>query len=131
MTNWTTRAQVVAALLAAAPAMAQAGRCGPDEMVVADLGFDNLSCAGCSFRMDATDPRRMQMRFDGGEPRIGGVRADGPANGQLRNGDALVAVGGALITTEEGGRRYTAIDPGDRVRLSVRRDGQVRQVDVV
>ncbi|MBB4636317.1 PDZ domain-containing protein [Longimicrobium terrae] len=131
MNRWTWRAPVLATLLAGAPALAQAARCGPNEVREPDLGFNSLSCADCSFRSESTNGGRLRMSFSGGEPRIGGVRADGPAEGKLRDGDALVAIDGQLITTAEGGRRYSDIDSGDRVRLSVRRGGQVRQVDVV
>ncbi|MBW3572313.1 MAG: hypothetical protein KY467_14525, partial [Gemmatimonadetes bacterium] len=114
-------AALVAALVCAAPAPAQ--RCdGGRGVRVADLGFDHI---GGSMSVSHRDGERPRFEF-GGEPVIGGVRGNGP----LREGDAIVAVDGHLITTREGGRRYTAIDPGEQVRLSVRRCGRVKVVTV-
>ena len=100
-----------------------AKRTGP---VVADLGFDEL---GGSLGIVPAQRRSPGL----GVPRRAGDRQrarGGPAAGRLRDGDAIVAVDGQLITTSEGGRRFSAIDPGDRVRLSIRRGGRVQDVTV-
>ena len=76
-----------------------------------------------------TDLGFNRLRFDT-EPRISGVRSDGPAAGQLRDGDLLVALGGQPITTPEAAQRLSEIKPGEQVRLSIRRDGQVQDVTV-
>jgi hypothetical protein len=119
-----TAAAFLAAMAFGSQATAQ--RCEGGTRV-ADLGFNDL---GGSVNIRQHNNERPVWEF-GGEPVIGGVRSDGPAGGRLRNGDVIVAVDGQLITTREGGRRYTAIDPGDRVRLSIRRGGRVQDVTVV
>jgi hypothetical protein len=65
------------------------------------------------------------------EPRIGGIRADGPAAGKLREGDILTAIDGVLITTREGSRRFATVEPGTPVMLTVRRDGRELPVRIV
>jgi putative serine protease PepD len=63
---------------------------------------------------------------------VGGVTADGPAaRAGLREGDVVTAVDGEAV---EGSEDVTsAVDaqaPGDTVQLTVRRDGETRQVTV-
>jgi hypothetical protein len=122
-------AALVAAMACAAPAAAQqVGQACENGRgrVVADLGFDELSGPlGISQHND----QRPVWEFRG-EPVIDEVRGNGPATGRLRDGDAIVAVDGQLITTAEGGRRFSAIDPGDQVRLSIRRGGRVQDITV-
>jgi hypothetical protein len=124
-----TTAALVAAMMGAAPAAAQVGTpCDNGRgMRAADLGFEQLR-GPISF--SHRDDERPRLEFSG-EPTIQSVRGNGPGAGRLRDGDVIVAIDGQLITTADGGRRYSAIDPGDRVRLSVRRDGRVQDVTVV
>ena len=117
-------AALLAAVAAAAPGDAQ--QCPRGYIRQADLGFDNLS--GGPMRFEWRNGRTIHQ-FDA-EPRISGVRDGGPAEGRLRDGDVIVAVDGQLITSGAGGRRYSDIDPGDEVRLSVRRGGRVQDVTV-
>jgi membrane-associated protease RseP (regulator of RpoE activity) len=56
------------------------------------------------------------------------VRADGPAAGRVREGDALVAIDGLPIATPEAARRYLRVAPGESVRLVVARDGRPHAV---
>lgn len=60
------------------------------------------------------------------------VDVDGPANrAGLRRGDTLTAIDGMELTTTEGGRAFSAIEPGQRITLTVRRDGRERRVPIV
>ncbi|HEU0015114.1 MAG TPA: PDZ domain-containing protein [Longimicrobium sp.] len=123
-------AAVLAVLAGAAPLEAQGGTCdGGRGRRVADLGFSGLSCRNCSIRETERNGQRT-VSFSG-EPTITGVRRGGPASGILRDGDVLVGVERALITSSEGGRRYANLRAGQRVQLSIRRDGRVREVFVV
>jgi hypothetical protein len=116
---------LAAALAAATPLPAQdAARC--DGHRVPDLGFEEMR-GSMSF---SAQNGRFSADF-GSEPRIGRIRADGPGAGRLREGDVLVAVDGRLITTREGGERYASIRRGERVNLTVRRDGRTHEVPVV
>jgi S1-C subfamily serine protease len=58
------------------------------------------------------------------------VRADGPAAGQLYDGDVLLAVNGESITSPHGQRGYARIERGERVRLTVRRNGSVQTLTI-
>ncbi|MGH8866557.1 MAG: YlbL family protein [Actinomycetes bacterium] len=58
---------------------------------------------------------------------VGSVLADSPADGQLRAGDEVVAVDGTPIRTPEAVREGVGNrEPGDDVRLTIRRDGDRR-----
>ena len=100
------------------------------------LGF-GFRCSGCSFHIDehvgedGVTVRETRVGFPE-PPRIQGVDQGGPAaRAGIRSGDELLAVDGADITTAAGGERFIAIEPGDTVRLTVRRDGSTRAVTVV
>lgn len=109
------------ALAGAAPASGQQRDCTP----TASLGIGQWVVHNGSVTTEADGTVRYRFRT---EPIVGGVRAGGPAVGRLREGDVLVAVDGALITTPEGWSRLERIEPGDRVTIGVRRDG--REIDV-
>jgi hypothetical protein len=124
MTSRYLAAALGVAMMAATGLDAQ--RCGNGGRVVGDLGFNEI---GGSIHTYQHNNERPQIQFEG-EPRIGGVRANGPAAGRLRDGDVIVAIDGQLITTRSAGLRYSAVDPGDQVRLSVRRGGRVQDVTI-
>ncbi|NIP81768.1 MAG: PDZ domain-containing protein [Gemmatimonadetes bacterium] len=87
------------------------------------LGF-GISCSECGMRDDVfffTSPPTVEDVAEGGPARRAG----------LRSGDALLEIDGVEITSARGGRRFTAIEPGDSVRLTVRRGGATRVVTVV
>lgn len=67
----------------------------------------------------------------GGELELRDILPDGPAAGRVKEGDILVAVGGALITTRAGSTRLLHAPSGQPVRLTVRRDGVERDIIVV
>ena len=67
----------------------------------------------------------------GGELELRDILPDGPAAGRVQEGDILVAVGGALITTRAGSTRLLRAPSGQPVRLTVRRGGVERDVVVV
>jgi membrane-associated protease RseP (regulator of RpoE activity) len=117
---------LAAALLSPAPAQAQSPSCDNGRgALMTDLGFRQL------IRTMRTDPqtRRMELVF-ASEPTIRGVRPKGPAAAHLRNGDVVTAIEGRPITSREAARLYSAIRPGERVRLSVRRGGRVQDVSI-
>jgi PDZ domain-containing protein len=62
---------------------------------------------------------------------ISDVLCDGPSDGTLRPGDGITAVDGTPVSTaEEVGPLVQAHQPGDRLRLSLDRDGKARDVTV-
>jgi membrane-associated protease RseP (regulator of RpoE activity) len=107
----------LAALLLAATAAASAQTACPVTEQVGWLGIDGIECSNCEFGPG-------YARFST-EPRVTSVAPGSPAMGQLRAGDLIVSVNGALITTEEGASRYTNAKPGQDLTVLVRRDGQL------
>ncbi len=79
---------------------------------------------------------QMELRMrDGGyvlrfrqEPRIGEL--GGPARGKLRRGDVVTTVDGAFITTRRGSENLYRVEPGQVVRLGIRRGDAFRDVEV-
>jgi membrane-associated protease RseP (regulator of RpoE activity) len=83
------------------------------------LGF-GLKCGPCGVR----DGVRF---FDDNPPVVTSVVEHGPADeAGLQAEDVILAVDGFDITTVEGGRRFSEIEPGDRVELTVRRGDERR-----
>lgn len=103
-------------------------QCGPGAVVIGSLGYSGIECSSCSFTIHA-DGKGRQWKFRA-EPVIAGVKSGGPADGKLREGDVVVAIGGYLITTQEGGRLFGSATPGEPVVLRVRRDGREFQVEI-
>ncbi|MFL5541957.1 MAG: PDZ domain-containing protein [Longimicrobiaceae bacterium] len=119
------KAAITAALLAL-PGAAPGQACGRNGgVMVPDLGFGTISCEHCSINIS---PRRVTYYF-ATEPRLGDI--DGPGKGLLREGDALVAVDGRLITTEQAAERLSTMRRGERVRLTVRRGGRTQDATIV
>jgi hypothetical protein len=124
------------ALAVAATAQAQERRvvkeaskaCGAGSVTVGSLGYSGIECSNCSFTLHADGTDR-QWKFRS-EPVITGVKPGGPADGKLKAGDVIVTIGGYLITTQEGGRLFGAVAPGEPVTLRLRRDGREGQVEI-
>jgi hypothetical protein len=93
-----------------------------------DLGFDNIVCQSCTVngKHVAGEP---DIEF-ATEPTIMGIRKGGPADGKLEERDVLVAIDGQLITTRAAAIRYSWLTVGTPVRLTVRRGGVVKDVNV-
>jgi hypothetical protein len=115
-------------LVAAVLALATPAAAGCPE-TVGDLGFTFLRC-NCTVHLPAENAAGRLWRFRS-EPVIAGIRAGGPSDGRLQEGDVIVAIDRRLITTREAGIRFARVSPGRPVVLRVRRDRQVRDVTVV
>lgn len=125
--------------LMASPASAQE----PDVCegnVTGDLGVASYRCSGpeCVMRYVRVAPeapsesRRVEgiWRYST-EPTVAAVRPGAAVRGILREGDRIVSVNGSPITTLEGSRELQLVEPGERVRLVYRRDGALREAEVV
>ncbi len=99
------------------PAEPRAQACPAGQVARGDLGISGLEC-NCSYYIGEGGERVWLFRS---EPVILGVREGGVADGKLREGDAINAIDGLLITTGEAGRRYANVEPGDEVTLTVGR----------
>jgi S1-C subfamily serine protease len=121
------------AIASAAPVAAQtrgAGAAGcPSGQFEGDLGFTGIECVRCVLQ-----PRRPAgapwIEFQT-EPILTGVTRGGPADGKLEERDVLVAIDGDLITTYAAAMRYSHLEPGKPVRLTVRRAGVLKEVEIV
>ena len=67
----------------------------------------------------------------GGELELRDIRPNGPAAGRVQDGDVLVAVDGALVTTRDGSERLFGARAGQPLHLLVRRQGRDREVVIV
>ncbi len=87
------------------------------------LGF-GFSCSQCGIR-----DGRIQLS---GPIVVEGISTDGPAaRAGLRSGDRIVALDGMDISEDSSGRRLSEIQPGDTVRLTIRREGARRVLSIV
>lgn len=87
------------------------------------FGF-SFRCSGCGW--SRTDRDESPVWESGDEaPEITLIASRGPAaRAGLRIGDRLTHIDGHAITSREGARRLGAVEPGQRVRLTVTRDGR-------
>lgn len=112
---------------ARAPIGERAARPGLSRLLPSGwLGF-GLSC-DCS--VDTRGGSPLWTFWDA--PRIAGVAAGSPASrAGIRPGDVLLAVDGRPLTGAEGARAFSSIEPGQRLRLTLRRDGAERELELV
>lgn len=92
------------------------------------LGISGLRCEGCSFTTNRSGIVEARFRV---EPEVLAVRSGVTSGEALRPGDRIVSVDGVLITTREGGDRLSRIGVGEEVRLRVRRNGELRDLQIV
>ncbi|MEJ7809842.1 MAG: PDZ domain-containing protein [Gemmatimonadaceae bacterium] len=86
------------------------------------FGF-GIVCRG-SCRSSSGPDGAYVWRFDE-PPQVAEVVPWSPASlAGLREGDVLVAIGGVSLSSAEGGRLFSAIVPGQRVRWTYERDGK-------
>jgi len=87
-----------------------------------------ISCSHCSLYRQTGREAEWIFREP---PTVMWVDNEGPAyRAGLRSGDTLTAINGAALTSQEGGRAFARVEPGQTVRLTYRRDGRERQVEV-
>lgn len=118
---------VVGGLVLVGSAVAQ--ECPEGRPITGDLGIDRYRCIGGACEIWVRTPLGLGHVFTT-EPRIDELDPRGPAAGQLRVGDVLVAVDDLLITTAAAGRRLASLVPGRAVRLWIRRDGRDREIEL-
>jgi len=110
---------------AAAQTVCDADGRGP----AAQPGFGLLQCVGGGCGIYGGTRTAPEHRFTV-EPRLWHIAHPGPADGVLEEGDQLVAVDGAPITTRIAGRRLAQLVAGAPVALTVRRTGTLRTVRI-
>lgn len=118
---------LVAAVLALTTAGPSAAACKGDLPKVGYLGITELNCdCTTNFSLRSKDGKAALSRSwtFRSEPVIGSLKPGGPSWGELKEGDVITAVDGAFITTREGSARFSSLEPGQSVKLTVRRDGR-------
>jgi len=107
-------------ILIASPSPARAdSRDGQTAGPLDLLGISGFGCRCSQIRDD--DSGQWNWVFLS-EPTVSALDPDGPGFGRLEAGDVIVAVDGVLITTPEGGERFSRITDGEVVELTLRRD---------
>ena len=104
-------------------------RCPDGQGPRLDLGVWAMSFARANYLPASGGAPRMIWSFDG-EPEIRTLRPGGPAAGRLEPGDRVVSIDGLLITSAEGGRRWSGVGAGRTQVLVVRREGREREVRI-
>jgi|GEM_PF-767362 len=124
-----------AARAPAAPraAVGRAGQPAPAPRVAETLPRGwigiGLSCLECGAKDDGDGHPVWTF---GSLPQIYQVEPGSPAaRAGLRRGDQLTHIDGVSLLTDEGGRRFGAVRPGQTVRWTVRRGGETHEVRVV
>ena len=127
------RAALLLALAVLAAPAAHAKECEDNLPKVGYLGITDLNCdctTNFSLRSKNGNPVLSRIWTFRNEPVIGSIKPGGPSWGQLKEGDVITAVDGSFITTKEGSARFSAIQPGQLVKFTVRREGREMPVTV-
>lgn len=87
-----------------------------------------ISCRDCKIDVQ---PDSVAVWEFSEPPEVSMVEPGSPADrAGLRRGDVLVEIDGLPLVSEEGGRRFGAVKPGETVRLTYRRGGTSQTVSV-
>lgn len=103
-----------------------AGQTCSAEARTGSLGITAIQCERCRFF--SRDEGRAPVFWT--EPIVRGLDPRLPGSEVLREGDAIVAIDGALITTNRGQEAYARLPRSGDVRVRVRRDGETRELSV-
>ena len=88
------------------------------------FGF-GIQCTECRWSVDDEDGTS-EWEFST-HPEISSIQAGSPAAAAgLQRGDVLLEIDGESLVTEEGGRRFGSVKPGQNVRWTYSRDGETR-----
>lgn len=123
------RPALTALMLALAARAADAQTCAEGMPRTATLGIGMLQCVGGSCAVNVRHGSGFTHDFST-EPKVWRLDPEGPSAGVLREGDQVMAIDGALITTRDGGRRLANLRPGVPVALRIRRNGAEMRVTV-
>lgn len=106
-------------------AQEEGAQCEDERLTGGTLGIGLYQCAGGACRLYRESGDSFGHRFSV-EPRVWELST--PASGRLKDGDILIAIDGALITTGNGGRKLASVQPGQSVELRIRRGKSEKKV---
>lgn len=116
----------VAATRTQHPGPVRHGTRRPSILPRGSLGM-GLTCS-CTVKTGPDGPRWSFRE----PPEVGALVVGGPAfHAGLREGDVLVALDGHELTSEAGGEAFSSLRPRQRVRVTFRREGEERTVELV
>ena len=112
-----------------APAAAPLPPPPPKAAPRGQLGF-SISCTAC--KVHITDGDGAPRWVFSEPPVVERIEVSGPAAGAgLRGGDVLTHIDGVALTTEAGGERFGAVEPGDTVTFRFVRNARGGEVRIV
>ena len=89
-----------------------------------------ISCNGCTIET-AEKGSASRWSFDN-PPEVYDVVLGGPADqAGLESGDTLTHIDGIPMDSDEGGNRFSSLEPGDTVTWTIRRAGKTRTVEMI
>lgn len=89
-----------------------------------------ISCDGCTIKR-SKDDEPAQWSFDK-PPSVQSVDPGGPADeAGLREGDVLTHIDGIELDSRRGGKRFSSLEPGEKVTWTIRRDGEKHTIEMV
>src|SRR6185503_6298015 len=101
----------------------------PEALPSGWMGF-GLTCQECGG--EARDASRPPVWSFGTLPTVSYVDPEGPsARAGVRRGDQLTHIDGVSLLTDEGGKRFGAVKPGQKIRWRLIRDGRPLGLAVV
>lgn len=93
----------------------------PPSMPTGWFGL-GLECRGCGWQQESGESA-VVWEFQA-PPLVYRVDPEGPAaEAGIQAGDTLIMIDGVALMTDEGGRRFGAVQPGDQARLTIGRAG--------
>ena len=124
-------AAVVVAALVPRPATAQEAAGGSTTINTTSAGYLGLLSLRCDCTLRPDPDVRKRFFVFRSEPVVRSIEAGSPAAGVLRRGDAITHMDGISLLTTEGAQRFATIRPGQRVNLTIRRDGRTSTARLV
>ncbi len=119
---------VVAAIVPErARAQASGGNTTINSTSAGYLGILQLKC-DCTLKVDSDE--RFRFFVFRSDPVVVAIEPGSPAANLLRNGDYIMRIDGAALRSAEGARKFASVEPGQKVNLTIWRDGRTSTVSL-
>ncbi len=122
---------VIVAAIVPAKARAQVASGGGNTTINStSAGYLGILHLGCDCTLKVDPDERFRFFIFRTDPVIAAIEAGSPAADVLRNGDYIVRIDGAALRSAEGARKFASVEPGQRVNLTILRDGRTSTVSL-